>query len=236
MRIRPNSRFRLTCPTILQAARAASVFLLPVLLWPAGLTSEASSFFPEFYHQWAPRRGAWSTYHVKDARGEEADLTFAVVKEGPEGLWMEIRTSSGGVPSVAAYLLKGDPTEDANIVSVRVKDGDGPAVEIDRAALERLRQQGGDWFGQKASAIGPTFGRLEALPEEKVKVGRRTLVCRRLRIVAEEGRYAEVWLSDEVAPFGLVRLASGEEEVALTDFGKGAKPSLTGPFLRFEVP
>ncbi|MEW6756615.1 MAG: hypothetical protein AB1347_00180 [Acidobacteriota bacterium] len=236
MRTRPDTVSLPPRPPALRVARAAAILLAPALLWLAGLASEASSFFPEFYHQWAPRQGAWSTYHVKDARGEEADLTFAVVGEGPEGLWMEIRTSSGGVPSVAAYLLKGDPTEDANIVSVRAKDGDGPAVEIDRAALERLRQQGGDRFGQRAAAIGPTFGRLEALPEEKVKVGRRTLVCRRLRIVAEEGRSAEVWLSDEVAPFGVVRLASGEEEVALTDFGKGAKPSLAGPFLRFEVP
>lgn len=219
-----------------RAAKALAVLLVPAAVVLTAMTSAASSFFPEFYHQWLPREGAWSMYHVKDARGEEADLTFALVEGGPEGLWMEIRTSSGGVPSVAAYLLKGDPTEDANIVAVRAKDGDGPAVEIDRAALERLRQQGRDLFGQKAAAIGPTFGRLEALPEEKVKVGRRNIDCRRLRIVAEEGRSAEVWLSDEVAPFGLVRLVSGEEEVTLTDFGKGAKPTLTGPFLRFEVP
>ncbi|MEW5764185.1 MAG: hypothetical protein ACOYXN_12640 [Acidobacteriota bacterium] len=236
MNLRPDAIPRPTRPPALRALRAAAVLLLPAALWLAGRAPEASSYFPEFYHQWSPRPGAWSSYHVRDARGEEADLTFAVVEEVPEGLWMEIRTSSGGVPSVAAYLLKGDPTEDANIVSVRAKDGDGPAVEIDRAALERLRQQGGDRFGREAAAIGPTFGRLEALPEEKVKVGRKTLLCRRLRIVAEEGRSAEVWLSDEVSPFGLVRLSSGEEEVTLTDFGKGAKPSLAGPFLRFEVP
>jgi len=55
-------------------------------------------------------------------------------------------------------------------------------------------------------------------------------------VVGAEGVEAEVWLSDEVVPFGLVKLVSGDESLVLTDFGKGARPSLKGPFIPLEVP
>lgn len=43
-------------------------------------------------------------------------------------------------------------------------------------------------------------------------------------------------MNDSVIPFGLVKLVSGPEQVLLTDLGKGAKPSLKGPFTPLEVP
>lgn len=195
----------------------------------------AASFFPEFYHAWNPRPGGWSTYHVRDAVGEEADVTFAVVEEGGT-LWLEMRSASEGLPSVAAFRLMGDPAEDGNVLSVRARDGEGPAVELDRAALERLLRQGGRAFGPSALSIGPRMGKLEGLPDETVTVGKRRIPCRRLKVVGAEGAEAEVWLSDEVVPFGLVKLVSGDESLVLTDFGKGARPSLKGPFIPLEVP
>jgi hypothetical protein len=199
------------------------------------LGAGASSFFPEFYHGWNPRPGGWSTYHVRDAVGEEADVTFAVVEEGG-ALWLELRTASEGVPSVAAFRLQGDPVEDGNVLAVRARDGEGPAVELDRAALERLLRQGGRAFGPSALSIGPRMGKLEGLPDEAVTVGKRKVSCRHLKVVGAEGVEAEVWLSDEVVPFGLVKLVSGDESLVLTDFGKGARPSLKGPFIPLEVP
>lgn len=195
----------------------------------------ASSFFPEFYHAWNPRAGGWSTYHVRDAAGEEADVTFAVVEEGG-ALWLELRSGSEGLPSVAAFRLLGDPGEDDHVLTVRARDGEGPAVELDRAALERLLTQGGGAFGPSALSIGPRMGKLEGLSDETVTVGKRKIHCRHLKVVGAEGAEAEVWLSDEVVPFGLVKLVSGDESLVLTDFGKGARPSLKGPFVPLEVP
>lgn len=204
------------------------------LLGGAALAS-ASSFFPEFYHGWNPRPGGWSTYHVRDAVGEEADVTFAVVEEAG-AVWLELRTASGGIPSVAAFRLQGDPSEDDNVLAVRARDGEGPAVELDRAALERLVKQGGRAFGPSALSIGPRVGKLEGLPDETLAVGKRKVPCRHLKVKGAEGEEAEVWIADEVVPFGLVKLVCGEESLVLTDFGKGARPSLKGPVLPLEVP
>lgn len=218
-----------------RARRAGILLAIGLGLLIGAVGAGAASFFPEFYHAWNPRPGGWSRYHVRDAVGEEADVTFAVVEE--EGaLWLEMRSASEGLPSVAAFRVIGDPVEDENVLSVRARDGEGPAVELNRAALERLLKQRGGAFGPSALSIGPRMGKLEGLPEETVVVGKRKIPCRRLKVVGAEGEEAEVWLSDDVIPFGLVKLVSGDEALVLTDFGKGARPLLKGPFIPLEVP
>jgi hypothetical protein len=196
----------------------------------------ASSFFPEFYHVYRPVQGGWSTYRITDPRGESADLTFAVVGQEAANIWLELRTPVDGGEAAAAFLLSGDPSEDENVVAVRVQEPGGPAMEMDRATLERLRTRGQKLFGGTAAPIGPTFGKLEGLPDESVEVGGRALKCRHLRVVDPEGKSAEVWLNDDVVPFGIVRLVSGDDSVVLQAYGKGAKATVKGPFVRMDVP
>lgn len=198
--------------------------------------SAASSYFPEFYHVWEPKLGAWSSYHILDSRGESADLTFAVVAEEAGQYWLEVRTKQDGVEGVAAYLVKGDPTDDANVLMVRAKETGGPAMQIDKATLEKLKTHGQAAFGSQATPIGPTVGKLEGMPDAEVKVGARTLKCRHIRIVGVKDQTAEVWLNDEALPLGIVKLVSGTEQVVLTDYGKGAGPSLKGPFTPLTLP
>lgn len=226
--LRPSRQVRET------AARRGVLGLLAVAAVVAA--SAASSYFPEFYHSWEPKLGAWSTYHLLDARGEAADLTFAVVAEEAGQYWLEVRTKQEGVEGVAAYLVKGDPTDDANVLMVRAQETGGPAMQIDKATLEKLKTQGQAAFGSQATPIGPTVGKLEGMPDAEVKVGNRTLKCRHIRIVGVKDQTAEVWLNDEALPLGIVKLVSGTEQVVLTDFGTGAKPTLKGPFTPLTLP
>ena len=214
----------------IRAAAAAGLLL-------AGLgLAAASSYFPEFYHAWNPKVGGWSTYHILDARGQTAELTFAIVGEESGQYWLELRTKQEGEEGVAAFLLKGDPTDDASVIMVRAQDTGGPAMQIDRATLEKLRTQGQSAFGGQATPIGPTVGKLEGLPDETLQVNGKGLKCRHLRVVAPDDHSAEVWLDEDVAPFALVKLVSGPEEVRLLAFGSGAKPTLKGPFTPLTVP
>ena len=221
----PN-RLRRLCPPAL---------LIASLLFAAASSVVASSFFPEFYHLWNPKAGEWSTYRILDARGETAELTFSVVSKEGDLFWLEVKTKQEGAEGVAAFLLSGDPSEDANVQGVRAQEAGQPALEIDRATLDKLRTQGQKAFGGEATAIGPKVGKLEPMPDETVAAGGKKLKCRHVRIVGPD-QTAEIWLSDEVTPFGLVKLKSGMEEVTLLDFGTGAKPSMKGPFTRMSVP
>lgn len=202
----------------------------------ACVAAAAGSYFPSFYHAWTPKVGSWSSYQITDSRGETAQLTFSIVSEEKAGYWLEVKTVQEGIEGVAAYLVSGDPNDDDNIVKVRAQETGGPAMEIDKATLDRLRKEGQKAFGGQATPIGPTVGKLEGQPDEVLEVGGRRLTCHHIRLVGPEGKSADVWLNDEVLPFGLVKLVSGTEQVVLTSFGKGAKSALKGPFTPLTLP
>jgi hypothetical protein len=196
----------------------------------------ASSYFPEFYHVFSPAVGGWSTYRITDASGETALLTFAIVAEEKGEYWLELRTEQEGAKAVAAFLVKGDPTEDENVLMVRAQDEGGPAMEINKATLDKLKARGQSAFGPSALPIGPRMGKLEAMPDESLTVSGKALKCRHIKILGPNEQTAEVWMNDSVTPFGLVKLTTGPEKVLLTEYGKGAKPSLKGPFTPLVVP
>jgi hypothetical protein len=199
------------------------IFLL-LLLLPAVLS--ASSYFPQFYHVYKPAVGEWSKYEIVDNTGQKAILTISVVGKEKDLFWIEVESSIQGETGLAAFLVSGDPTDDSNVLKVRLKSGDGPIIEIDKATLEKLKasqQNISSSFG-----IGPTVGKIQGLPNETLKVAGRNFSCTRVRLISPEGRSADIWLSDEAAPFGVAKLISGEESLTLLDAGKGAKPRLLG--------
>jgi len=196
----------------------------------------ASSYFPEFYHVFSPSVGGWSTYRITDSTGATADLTFAIVAEEKGQYWLELRSMEEGAKVVVAFLVKGDPTEDENVLMVRAQDVGGPAMEISKATLDKLKSRGQKTFGGSALPIGPRVGKLEGLPDENVTVAGKSLKCRHIKILGLNEQSAEIWTNDAVTPLGIVKLVSGPEQILLTEFGKGAKPSLKGPFTPLEVP
>lgn len=209
---------------------------IAVLLAAAVGAFASSSYFPEFYHAWAPKEGGWSKYTITDSRGEVADITFSVVGSEGGSTWLEVASAQEGFEAVAAFLVKGDPTEDANVLMVRAHNPGDPAMEIDKPTLENLKQKGMAFFGTgNTTAIGPTMGKLQGMPDETLPVGRKKLPCKHLKVVGPDNREAEVWLNDEATPFGIVKLTSGNESVVLKEFGTGAKPKVKGPFKKLEV-
>jgi len=201
--------------------RAAAICL------PIGALA-ASSYFPEFYHLYKPEVGAWSKYALTDASGETAVLTFAVVSKEGEAHWLEMTSTSEGGAGTVGYLVNGDPTDDEHVLKIRVRDEGGPLTEIDREVLKKLKAQGQQALGRPALPIGPTVGKLQPMPDETIQVGKHSLKCQHMIVAGPEGKTAEAWIHEGVAPFGLVKLISGDEKVVLTDFGTGAVPTLAG--------
>lgn len=201
-----------------------------------GLAVFASTYFPTFYHHFTPVLGGWSTYEVKDDAGVRSQITFAVVGKKDDAWWIEVRTPGADGTAIVAYLVNGDPADDNSVLMIRAVDPGSPALEISRAALEALKLRGHKAFGGSAASIGPPVGKIKLLKDEKIKVGSRAVACRHLMLIGAENNNAEVWISDEVIPFGIVRLKSGGESLTLKDFGGHAKPMLKGPFTKLAVP
>ena len=209
--------------------------LLTCLLLAAALPMMASSYFPEFYHTWNPKLGMWSSYRITDARGETAELTFSVVSKEGDSYWLELKTKQEGAEGTVAFLLSGDPADDGNVQAIRAQEESQPAIEISKETLLKMQTRGQKAFGGEATPIGPRIGKLEQLPEQTLVVAGKSFQCRHLKIVAPD-QAAEVWLSEDAGPFGLVKLKSGLEEVVLLACGTGANPTLKGPFTPLAVP
>lgn len=199
---------------------ATMMFLLPAVLF-------ASSYFPQFYHMYKPEVGQWSKYEMVDSSGQKALITVSVVGKDKDSFWIEIESTIQGETGLAAFLVSGDPTDDSNVLKVRLRSGDGPIIEIDKQTLGKLKAS--QQSVSTAFGIGPTTGKLQGMPDEKVQVGAKTLACSRVKLVSQDGRSADVWLNEDVSPFGVVKLLSGEESLTLLDSGKDAKPRLLGP-------
>ncbi len=196
----------------------------------------ASTFFPDFYRSFNPKKGGWASYRLTDAMGETSTLTFAVVAEEAASVWLEVRSEQGGVEGIAAYLLRGDPSKDENVLKLRVQSEPGKVLEFDQETLLKLKKMDPAAFGgTTAVPIGPTMGKIQGLPDETLQVGKKKLKCRHLKVVGPD-KEAEVWVSDKVTPFGIVRLVSGSEEVLLLEYGKGAKPKVQGIVTPFVLP
>lgn len=215
-------RIRITLPTVF------------ALLCSLGLLA-ASSYFPEFYHLYNPKAGHWSKYAITDSRKETATLTFAVVGSEGANAWLEVTSAGESGSGTVAFLVSGDPTNDANVLAIRAREPGGPLIEISRATLEKLKAQGQQAFGRPALPIGPTVGKLQALADETIQVAGHSLKCQHIRVVGQDEQSSEAWINEEIVPFGLVKLVSGEESVILLDYGKGAKPALAGQAVPLSV-
>lgn len=190
------------------------------------LCTLASSYFPQFYHIFNPIVGQWSKYEMKDSEGNKGILTISVVSKEGSNYWMEVESSLTSDVGIAGYLVSGDPTEDSNVLKVRLKNGDGPIIEISKEMLEKLKRK--QRSTPPTTGIGPSVGKIQSLPNETVKIGNQTYDCQRIKLISLDNKIADIWISEKVSPFGIVKLISGDESLILIDAGKGAKPRLFG--------
>lgn len=161
-----------------------------------------------------PKVGAFAWYTLHDTTTQrEFFLRQAIVGEEKwkrkTAYWLETElVPKVGFPSVYKMLLTGPASEPDNVHRLLVREGDGVVQEV---KLEQGERGGGD----------------ESLPRELL--GTETLSlpggdveCEHFRI-GEGDSATEVWVSDDVAPMGLVRMRTPQGELSLQRYGEGGK-------------
>jgi len=128
----------------------------------------ASSYFPQFYHFYKPTLGEWSKYEITDNFGNKGILTVSVVAKENDDYWIEVESSSNGENGIVAYLVNGDPTDDENVLKIRLKSEDGPIIEIDKATLDKMKKM--QKISQSFQSVGPPRGKIQTLPNEKLRL------------------------------------------------------------------
>jgi len=156
--------------------------------------------------------------------------------EGKRHLWYEWTSVTGGDSSTVKLLVPADTVLNLKAKRMIIKSPGREAMEIPFGglALESLMgQQSGLGIDLEdlASTIEKEAGtgrKIEVLEKSAQRIAGKPLETEHLRLTDLNGRVIELWLSDRVPFFSLVRLAAEELEVNLNDWGNTGALSRIG--------
>jgi hypothetical protein len=169
--------------------------------------------------------GSWATYTTTMANNKMA-TKVALVKHGASGTTLEMSVEGGMVAkagNVTTQMIL-SPGANASVQKMIVQVGTNDPME--------MPLQGGSTQG----FVKPDPKTL--VKEETVKVAAGSFKTKHYRISTAPGDIADFWVSDKVAPIGVVKMEMnqksnamipGQIKMELTGVGKGAKMSITKP-------
>ena len=209
------------------------VVLLAVLslALPLGAQMGMGPRMPDMSGIWHPVVGAGGAYEMTDRDGKKSQLELTIVgKEdvaGKPGFWMEMAMAnprSGGDMFMKYLIAPGDN----GMMSTRMimqMPGQDP-MEMDLNMMNR----GGR--GPAAGATGSDIrSKAELVGTESVTVPAGTFTCEHYR--TKDGN-SDVWVSDKVAPWGLVKMQGKNNSMLLTKVITDAKDHITGTPKKFD--
>jgi hypothetical protein len=185
---------------------------------------------PEMSGIWHPVVGAGAGYEMTDRDSKKSQIEIAIVgKEdvnGKPGYWMEMAMAnprSGGDMFMKYLLAPGDGG--MNPVKMIMQQPGQDPMEMDMNMMSM--------GGRKPAAPTPTDirDRAEHVGTETITVPAGTFSCEHYR--AKDGS-SDVWVSDKVAPWGLVKMQGKNNAMVLTKVITDAKDHITGTPKKFD--
>jgi len=178
---------------------------------------------PEMSGIWQPVVGAGGSYEITNSDGTKSQMEITIVgKEdvaGKAGYWMETVTSdphSGG-KMYMKYLLSTGASGMALTKTIMQMAGRSP-MEMDTSMM------GG--HGLAANGIPADIrSKANVVGSESVTVPAGTFACQHFR--AKDDSF-EVWISDIVSPWGVVKMQGTNNSMGLTKVIRNAKDHITG--------
>ncbi|MBI3668626.1 MAG: hypothetical protein HY237_02425 [Acidobacteria bacterium] len=181
---------------------------------------------PQMQGVWRPVVGSGAAYDV-ETKGEhglrKSQIEMAIVDkeivDGKTGYWLEwtvLDLSSGSTVHMKQLIMPAGKDTVAQRMIMQAPDMPQPiemSTEMDRRGGRRT-QQAAD-VREKAERVG----------SESITTPAGTFQCEHLQMKDGSG---EVWISDKVAPWGLVKTVGKESNMTLTRLITGAKTRITG--------
>ena len=207
------------------------VVLLAVLALalPTGAQMGMGPRMPDMSGIWHPLVGSGAAYEMTDQSGKKTQMEMTVVgKEdvnGKAGYWMEMAMAgprSGG-QMYMKYLLAPSDNGLAFTRMIMQMPGQDP-MEMDMNMSmggRRMPQSTPTDIRDKAERVGT----------ETITVPAGTFSCEHYRM--KDGS-ADAWVSDKVAPWGLVKSQGKDSSMVLTKVITDAKDHITGTPKKFD--
>jgi hypothetical protein len=206
------------------------VFLaMLALASPLGAQMGMGPRTPDMSGIWHPVVGAGGAYEMTNREGKKSQLEMTIVgKEdvnGKTGYWMEMTVTNprSGGDMYMKYLIAPSDSGVASTRMIMQQPGQDP-MEMDmnmNMGGRRMPQSTPSDIRDKAERVGT----------ETITVPAGTFSCEHYR--AKDGS-SEAWVSDKVAPWGLVKSQSKDSSMVLTKVITDAKDHITGTPKKFD--
>ena len=180
---------------------------------------------------WHPVVGAGAAYEETNQEGKKTQIEMTIVgKEdvaGKPGFWMEVAAANprgDGNVYMKFLVVPGDTgmTSMRTIFQLGAQD----PMEMDSTMMNR----GGRGQGQ-SNIPQDIHDKADLVGTESVTVPGGTFTCEHYR--AKDGS-GDVWLSDKVSPWGLVKMEGKNQSMVLTKAITDAKDHITGTPKKFD--
>lgn len=209
---------RVLCPVTLMLA----VVVLAAPLAAQGPMGGAPQM-PTVRGVWQPVVGSGAAYDV-EAKGRKSSMEFAIVGSEPamgrNGHWLEMAFKDprqGEMVMKSLIVLDDKNTRVMRIVMYSPEMG---AIEFPVEMMGRTGQSLVQEADVRASA--------ELVGTEEVTTPAGSFVCQHYRTKDKDGNVADVWVSEKVAPYGLVKMTSKDASMVLTRTLSGARTRVVG--------
>ena len=166
---------------------------------------------------WNPVVGEGAEYEMQSAKGDKSNMQITIVGkdsvDGKDAYWYEMSFNRGNGQMVMKQLmvLSGPDTQISRMI---VQMPGRPPMELPTQMMHQDRAP--------QAADVRTGG--EDLGSETITVPAGTFTCQHYR--SKSG--GEVWVSQKVSPYGLVKSKSNDSSMELTKVITGARDQITG--------
>jgi hypothetical protein len=180
---------------------------------------------------WQPVVGSGAAYEMTDRDGKKSQMEMTVVgKEdvnGKTGYWMEMAMANphSGGDMYMKYLIAPGDTGMASLRMIMQQPGQDP-IEMDM----NMMNMGGHQAPQ--STPGDVREKAQLVGTESITVPAGTFNCQHYRM--KDGS-SDAWVTDKVAPWGLVKTQGKESSMVLTKVITDAKDHITGTPKKFDM-
>jgi hypothetical protein len=184
---------------------------------------------PSFRGVWAPVVGAGAAYEMTGRRNDKSNMEIYIVGaetfEGTSGHWVEMAMNTREGEMVMKTFMGVRGKETAMLRMIMQPGGQEP-MEFSMEMMGMMRR------GQ------PTPSQKVDAREGATRVGTETITVPAGTFTCEHYKTADgddFWVSDKVAPWGLVKATGKESSMTLTRVITGAKTKIRGTPRKFDM-
>jgi len=188
------------------------------LMATAAAAQMGSFSAPHVMGFWNPVVGQGAAYSMQSAKGDKTDMQIAIVGkeqvEGKDAYWYEMSFNRGSGQMIVKTLMVLNGT-DTHVSRMIMQMPGRPPMEMPTQMMHQ----------DKTTQPADVRSDAEDLGSETITVPAGTFTCKHYRTKKAGG---DVWVSEKISPYGLVKSKTNDSSMELTKVVTGAKDQITG--------